>query len=485
MMDLGIQHKELLKYQQKIIYSLIFVFSACLFAAVLSERYYIITIPFLALTVFLAIINFRMLYLILILSIPASVHFILPDGLALDVISEPLMAGFIFIFIFSILSKRIKDEKYFQHPFLLILVAHFIIIVFVSFFSLNPLLSIKFILAKTWFMCAFLFMPVIILDNLNDIEKILRAFFLSLFLIMIYSVINHAQTGFTFEKMNEAMVPFFSNHVLYSSTIAVFLPFIWYLRNYYPDKTFKKYLSGLGILCSLAAIFLSYTRASWIAILIAVTVYFLIRKNMLRPVIISSLLLITIAAIYLQKDNNYLKYTPDFNKTIVSKQLNRHLEATFKLEDISGMERVYRWVAAKNMIRENWRTGTGPNTFYPEYKKYAESAFTTYVSDNPEKSTTHNYFIMVFCEQGILGFLLFSLFCLLVLWEIPRIYKQAADKNHRNLVMACALSFIILLFHLMLNDLIETDKPGSLFFLDVAILIKLDLWGKNKNQILS
>ena len=71
------------------------------------------------------------------------------------------------------------------------------------------------------------------------------------------------------------------------------------------------------------------------------------------------------------------------------------------MEDISTMERVYRWVAGVEMVKDKPIFGFGPGTFYSAYKAYTLSSFQTYVSDNVDHSTVHNYFLLTFIEQGL------------------------------------------------------------------------------------
>ena len=62
------------------------------------------------------------------------------------------------------------------------------------------------------------------------------------------------------------------------------------------------------------------------------------------------------------------------------------------------MERVYRWVAATRMFKDHPWMGFGPGNFYPYYMHYTLSDFETYVSDNPERSTAHNYPLLLLAE---------------------------------------------------------------------------------------
>jgi len=59
--------------------------------------------------------------------------------------------------------------------------------------------------------------------------------------------------------------------------------------------------------------------------------------------------------------------------------------------------------------------GFGPGAFYESYVPYTLSSFQTYVSDNPEKSGIHNYYLMTSVEQGIPGLILFLILTILPL----------------------------------------------------------------------
>lgn len=144
------------------------------------------------------------------------------------------------------------------------------------------------------------------------------------------------------------------------------------------------------------------------------------------------------------------------------------------MKDMSAYERVYRWVAGFRMIPDHWVTGFGPGTFYENYQPYAVPAFSTWVSDNEEHSTVHNYFLLTAVEQGLPGLLLLLLLSGLVLYYAQKIYHRAEDPFFRMAGMITGVIFSMILTLNFLSDLVETDKIGSLFFLCVAVLVVLD-----------
>jgi O-antigen ligase len=173
-----------------------------------------------------------------------------------------------------------------------------------------------------------------------------------------------------------------------------------------------------------------------------------------------------------------MEYAPNYERTVFNgKNFEKHLEATYKMQDVSGMERVYRWVAAARMIGDKPLVGSGAATFYPEYKRYTVKSFRTYVSDNPEKSTTHNYVLLQLAEQGIPGFVLFlTLIATALLMGESLYHRSRQQPDVRRVVLAALLSLVVIAFHLTLNELVEVDKIGPVFFICLALLVRANSW---------
>jgi O-antigen ligase len=113
------------------------------------------------------------------------------------------------------------------------------------------------------------------------------------------------------------------------------------------------------------------------------------------------------------------------------------------------------------------------------------TSFTTYVSDNEEQSGIHSYFLLVLVEQGVLGLLLFLTLSFYVLLRGEQIYHRCQDPGRRRIVLMVLLSTVVIDAFLIINDLIETDKVGSFFFLAMAILVNQDLAEDSKSDVQS
>ncbi|NJN77145.1 MAG: hypothetical protein HC803_01475 [Saprospiraceae bacterium] len=198
----------------------------------------------------------------------------------------------------------------------------------------------------------------------------------------------------------------------------------------------------------------------------------------------AALVLAMLGIMYVTNNNKFIDYAPDYHKAISHYEFDDLMSATTKFEDVSTMERVYRWVAGYQMIDEYPITGFGPGNFYNFYKGYSIGLFRTYVSNNIDKSGVHNYYLMTLVEQGFPGLLIFLFLAFGTLIKGEIIYHQTDinNKTRRNMVMAILLSMIIIYAFLLINDLLEAAKIGSFFFINLALLINLDLMNKQDKQ---
>jgi len=212
--------------------------------------------------------------------------------------------------------------------------------------------------------------------------------------------------------------------------------------------------------------------------------YFILRLNATKYVVIISGIAAISFSIFILKDNNYLKYSPDFEHTIYHDELADHLTSTFEMEDMSTVERFYRWIAAVKLFKAHPLVGVGPNNFVSNYKKYTVTSYETYISDNEEKSTVHNYFLLLLTEQGVPALLLFIVLLLVVLFTAQRAYNIAVFGQKKH-IAAVTLCIIVFLFNNTLSDLVEANKVGSLFFMCLALLINFDTGAMSSEAVQS
>ena len=82
---------------------------------------------------------------------------------------------------------------------------------------------------------------------------------------------------------------------------------------------------------------------------------------------------------------------------------------------------------------------------------------------------------MVLVEQGLFGFFLILLLTAYPLIKGEIIYHQTKEPWRQSVVLFAILSLIVIDALCLINDLIETDKVGSFYFINLALLVNMDL----------
>ena len=467
-------------------WGVLLILAASIFLSIWASMHFrnlvFLSLPLAVILILQLLHNFRILFYLLFFAIPFSIQLEL-GSLSLDMPDEPLMILFSGVGILLLLSGKLLKKQDPIYPVFIWVIGLVAWMVFTTITSTHFFRSGKFVLAKLWYVFCFIVMANYLIKERTHLVKTYWAFILGCFIVTVVIMLRHASVGFSFEDSHGIVRPFFPNAVVYGAFLALVLPYAWVLRTRYALKSFEWWALVMVSAVILLGIALSFRRGAWVAIALLPIVYFLLQVKLFRWASIGVLVVTGLIVFYLVQGNNFYHYAPNYEKTVFHEgDISGHLSATLEGKELSGMERLYRWVAAKNMIGANLWLGTGPSTFNQEYKKYTDDAFRTYVSDNPEQSTTHNYFLMTFAEQGLVGGILFLGICLHMVFKAIHIYHRTGDPQLKALVLASLLSLITILFHSVLNELIEVDKVGPFFWLSLVAIHKLDRWTLNPQE---
>jgi O-antigen ligase len=449
--------------------------ASCWLCAAL-DSFYPLVIPAFSLLIYVSIRDFRSVFFLLLACIPISMEIELPNGFSTDLPTEPLIIGLMLIYGLYALKNGIvlREGKFFRHPISLLLLAYLGWTIVAVLNSASVFLSVKYLLAKIWYIVTFYFLTAFLLRDIKDFKRFFWSIAIPLSIAVVVTLFRQSLNNFSFLEVNRVMYPLFRNHVMYGCIVSVFLPYMALGLSWQKKGSLKWWLLAIVLVLCLAAIQFSFTRAAYVAILGAAAYFFVVKYRLTKPLVGLAIAGIILFVAYLQNGNKYLDYAPKFEKAISHTQFNNLLEATAKGEDISTMERVYRWVAGFRMVNEKPYMGFGPNNFFDFYKSYTLTSFKTYVSANEEGSTVHCYFLLVAIEQGIPGFILFLTLIFYTLVKAEQVYHKTTAA-YKGVLLATLLSFIIILILNLINDLIETDKIGSFFFMSLAIIANLDI----------
>jgi O-antigen ligase len=469
------------RIKEKLFWVLGAITAISIWYAIVAEEELILAIPFVLVLGFQTLVNYRPIYFLLFATIPLSTEFYFNNGLSTDLPTEPLIVGLMLVYVLQIISRPdLINGKFWRHPLTLLLLTHFLWIAFSSILSSNQTVSIKFTIAKFWYLAAFFFLTGHIMRDEKQTWKLWWWIVIPLALATLKVILHHASLDFGFKEINRATSPFFRNHVNYAAILALILPMLWFFWGRYRRWTLAWWILAAAIGVLFFGVLTAYTRAAYVALFLAAAMYFVIKLRLIRWALLGAIMVVPLFFGYMIYNNKFMDYAPS-ERTVSHVEFKEILSATYKLEDVSTSERYYRWIAGIRMSGEHPVCGVGPGNFYFFYKQYTLNRFATYVSDNPEKSGIHNYFLMTLVEQGWPGLLIFlaMMFYTLILGE--KVYHESGNNTNRKaLVMGLLLLLTVIDAFLLMNDMIETDKVGSFFFFSMAIFINLDL--KNKSE---
>lgn len=440
------------------------------------ENYLFLTVPILIFGLGIITHNFRFLYWVLISSIPLSIAVEFSNILSTDFPTEVISILLTGLFWLIFLIHRPKDLKaLLKDNISLFIIVILLWSIITCFFAVNKVIAVKFCLAKIWYITSFYIATFLIIRDKKDLKKLFWIFFIPLLVTVLWSFWRTASGNFLFEFTSQYSQPFYENHVLYATTMTLWIPLMVFYRNKFKKGSLKRLIIYGAIPFFIIAIYFSYTRACYVALVVGVLAMIAMRYKLLVKGYILALILLIGTTFYLSKDYRFMQLAPDFTKTIMHTEFKDHVINSLKGKDASSMERLNMWIAVLNMSQERPIVGYGPNNFPSTYKPYRLLYFMTWASGLYNISC-HNYFLLMLSEQGYVGMILFMLFIGYILHRCQKLYNHSKSKYQKDLSKSIVFFIGIFLVILFFNDMVETNKNGSLYFIFLALIARLDKW---------
>lgn len=411
---------------------------------------------------------------LLLLVLPLSAELNITPKLGIDFPDEPLMLLLTGIALLKWMHEpRSFPQNILQHPLCLLLLINFVWILITCLYSVEPVLSVKYLLAKIWYIIPFVVLPQVLLSSRSRIEKMAFCLLIPMLFVVIQSLARHALFGFSFAGIGKTLSPYFRNHVNYSSMLVCLLPVAWCAWILTPKQNPKRKWILYGLFIGLTGLLFAYSRGAWLALLVGILAVWAIRKKRMKIIIFAAITGVLVSVCWLVTNKEYLRFAPDHDHTVFHTDFSEHMLATVAMKDVSAAERFYRWVAGARMLADKPLTGFGPNTFYPHYRPYTVAAFETWVSNNPEHSTVHNYFLLTALEQGVMGLVLFAALYFGMLLQIQKLYHRFQSRFYQTITLTTGMVLVMIGVINTMSDMVETDKIGSLFWLCLGMVVLL------------
>jgi putative inorganic carbon (hco3(-)) transporter len=447
---------------------------------VYENIYWGLLLPLAAAVVLLGIYAPEKVFFIIVFFTPLSLNIAHPDfNLGVSLPTEPLMAGLSILFLFSVFYNRHFDLKLLNHPISLAILASLLWTFVTCFTSEMPLVSLKFLVVKLWFIIPFFYMGSIFFKNTENISKFFWLFIISMSGVVVYTVIRHSGYAFEHKPAHWVMEPFFNDHTSYGAILVMFYPvFFLFFRDKKSLNTTKLFAAFLFIIFS-AGILLSYTRAAWLSLIFAIglgAVYFF--KIKFTTLFWMALLL---TGIFFAFKNDVVRKL-EKNRQESSGNFTEHIQSMSNVtSDASNLERLNRWQSAFRMFKERPVFGWGPGVYSFKYAPFQHSKEKTIISTNAgNMGNAHSEYIGPLAEQGVLGLVSFVLILACIYYTATKLYINLINEDLKWTVLITTLGFTTYVVHGFLNNFLDTDKAAVPFWGFAAIITAIDVYHKKK-----
>ena len=454
-------------------------FTALSLAAIAGEFFWFAFFPILMLILYLAFFSMDTLMYLIVISTPLAVILKNSDfNIGMSIPSEPLMFGVMLLFLFKILHEGNYDKRVLWHPVTVAIMINLIWIALTVITSSMVVVSIKFLVARLWFVLVFYFLAVQLFAKVKNIKTFLWCYILPFTIIIAYTVLRHADNGFTQKSAHWVMYPFYNDHTSYAAALTLFIPVLF---SFIIDKTYagwKRFAAGFLFLIFVGALVLSYTRAAWMGLVIALAFLPMIA---LRLRISSILLIVVFGGLIVHQFQEQIFILLEKNKSNSSSDLAVHAKSISNVStDASNRERINRWKSALRMYKERPIFGWGPGTYQFRYAPFQQSSEMTEISTNAgNRGNAHSEYIGPLAESGLLGSLTFIAIVFLVIARGLKIIYESRTRETRLLATGILLGLITYFAHGALNNFLDTDKLSVPFWGMIAALIAIDVYHNN------
>lgn len=450
---------------------------------ILFEQYWFSAIPIVLALLLMTVMSLQKTFWFIVVATPLSINFekLELGGIGMFIPTEPLLFFIMILFFVRMFLSFDYDKKILYHPITLAIIFQVIWLIITSFTSVSPIVSLKFVVARIWFLVTFYFIAIQIFKDKKTIGTFFWLFLLPMLVVIVYTVINHALHDFGDKPAHFVMQPFFKDHTSYGAILVMYFPILIYLIYSYQKMGLKIY-SMLALLIFSIGIVFSYTRAAWVSLAGALLLWGIYKLKIKFRYVLSLILIVffTIFTFWTE-----IMMSLEKNRKESSSNLSEHVQSISNISsDASNLERINRWESAWRMFLEKPVFGFGPGTYMFEYAPFQHSQSLTIISTNAGKmGNAHSEYIGPLAESGLIGCLSFILIIILVYYYGSRLYHKLPRGKDKALILAVLLGFSTYAAHGLLNNYLDTDKASLPFWGFIAILVVYDVYHKNSLEM--
>ena len=402
-------------------------------------------------------------------------------GLSVSLPAEPLLAGILVMFIAKTIFERRFNSKIAKYPISIVIYVMFIWMIATTITSEMPIVSVKFMLSRLWFIIPSYFLCALLFRDPKNISKFIWYYMAGLIIVVFYTISNHAMHGFDGDTAHWVMTPYYNDHTAYGAALAVYIV-LCAAYMFMPNISKIKKLGIIATFCLLLlAIVLSFCRASWISLIAALGVLACVRLKIKFKYIAA--VIVVLAGLFFTFQHQIF-YSLSKNDQDASGDVVENIQSMTNIStDASNLERINLRNTAIRMFKDRPLFGWGPGTYQFLYAPYQESKNKTIISTNSgDMGNAHSEYIGTLAEQGIPGSLIVVSIVVVFMYCGLMTYRRAKNKESKILVLAATLALFGYYVHGTLNNFLDTDKLAVPIWSCMAIITAIDCFHADKEN---
>ncbi len=445
--------------------------------AIAQEFYWLNVIPAVLVVVWAMIASLDRLLLFIAFATPLSINLEQLDlgGIGIALPTEPLMVGIMLLFLLKlVLERNVVDPRVLRHPVTAVMTAQLLWMAVCIIPSSMPVVSIKFLTARLWFICTMYLVASRLFEDKRNMHRFFWLFCISLSGVVVYTVIRHAGFHFEQDPAHWVMEPFFKDHTSYGAVLAFFIPLLVAAVGMPGYSRTRKGMAAVLLVVITVGLIFSYTRAAWLSVAAAIGMFMVMKLRV--PVWALALVLITGGTAYLV-NKDQITIALERNRDESSDDLAEHVSSMGNISsDASNLERINRWNSALRMFEERPVFGWGPGTYMFQYAPFQAAEDRTIISTNfGLNGNAHSEYLGPLAEQGVLGMVLMVLLVTVTSYRALRLYPRMPAGEDKHLFTGAFLGLVTYYAHGVLNNYLDLDKASVPFWGMTIMVVLFDI----------
>lgn len=470
------------KYKVYIVYAIGIAFILLNAFLIVHDKYYALLTPAILIFLFMYIFSLDKLVLLIAFLTPVAINYVDPElGVGISMPTEPLMFGVLIVFLIKLFYDGGFSKEVVRHPVSIAIIISLVWMFITTLTSEIPLVSVKYLVARLWFIVPFYFIGILLFRKIKNINRFVWLYVIPLVGVIFYTLINHAGHGFNKPTSNLVMQPFYNDHTAYGAVIAMFIPYFAGMSLNKQNSNSTRLASLIVLVIFIVGIIFSYSRAAWISIAFGFLVYLIIAFRIkFRVVFIGTIVL---AGLFYMFSFQFIDML-ERNKQDSSTDFAEHVQSISNISsDASNLERINRWNCAIRLYKERPIMGWGPGTYQFVYAPFQRSKEKTIISTNAgDMGNAHSEYLGPLSESGILGMLTMIVIVVAASLTGLRVYKRGKTREVKLISLLLLLGLMSYFAHGLLNNFLDTDKASVPFWGFIGVLVSLDLFHTQKNK---